>query len=144
MVTVNFHVEVFKESNGVAEPVDTRAMSTMIGVAATYTSGVKIAGKSAKDAPRFVGLGISLTPEKTSGELVTVRSELSGADFVDPARTQLIPIRLLDIRTVTSGTRFDLIVNLAAPAEPSDPLSQHAETPKPLVTYRVAITPRVL
>src|SRR5262245_14297594 len=136
--SVSFSVEVYRESHGVADPLDTRALSTMIGVAATYSSGVTIPGKSAKDPSRFVGLGISITPEKTSGDLVTLRSELTGADFVDTERKLLIPIRLLDIRTVASGDRFDLTVELAAPASPDphvDPASGPVDIAKPPVTY---------
>ena len=142
MGTVHFEVEVTRESNGIADPVDAHAMSTMVGVAATYSSGLKIPGRSPKEASRFVGLGISITPEKTNGDLVTIRSELTGADFVDLERTQLVPIRLLDIRTVGSGTRFDLMVELVTPAtEPSPPSSGERLTPR--VIYRIAITPRL-
>lgn len=140
--SVSFDVEVARRSNGVADEPDTRAMSTMVGVAATYSSGVRIPGRSPGEQPRFVGLGISITPEKTSGKLITIRTELTGADFVDPERTTLVPIQLLDIRTVRSGTRFELPVDLAAPAAGSPPRDS-ADPARARVTYRVTITPRL-
>jgi hypothetical protein len=85
-----------------------------VGRPVTYSSGVRLPaapGEVGQDA-RTVGLTVTLAAEQVQGSLVSVRLELSGAEFVDPERRRLEPFRREAIRTVPSGTPFDVSVEV--------------------------------
>ncbi|HEY3175454.1 MAG TPA: hypothetical protein VGK94_06795 [Candidatus Polarisedimenticolia bacterium] len=132
--TVRFQIEVTRECGGQSDPPDEQVLSTMVGLPVSYTSGMKVPAAVRGGERRFVGLSVTLTPERAQGDLITVRVELSGADFVDEARTRLEPIGLTESRTVSSGTRFELTVGL-----PSGSAAPGAEV-RP-VSYRVVVVP---
>ena len=136
---VQFLLEISRQQGGVADPPDQQRLATIVGRPVTYSSGVILPGKAKQGATSgeriaTVGLTVVLTAERASGDLVTVRLELSGADYVDEQRTRLEPLRHADVRTVTSGTTFEVVLTL--------PLATPEAAPglRP-VTYRIAVTP---
>jgi len=133
---VGFLVEVVRESGGVAGEPDVHELSTMVGRQVTYSSGVRLAPRPGVE-PQTIGLNVALLAEQVQGDLVTVKVELSGAEYVDEARSLIEPIRLTDVQTVSSGTRLE--VHVTVPAAVADAPSRPAGI-RP-VTYRVSVIP---
>jgi len=131
---VRFYIEVIRESGGQAAPPETQVLNTLVGLPVSYSSGVKVPGVSPRSARRFAGLSVSLTPERAQGDLITVKVELSGADFVDEARSRLEPISRVEFRTVSSGTRFEVMVELPSGSDPATPGIRP-------VSYRIGVVP---
>ncbi len=135
---VQFLLEISRQQGGAPDQPDRQLLATIIGRPVTYSSGVILPGKAQESSASgertlTVGLTVVLTAERASGDLVTVRLELSGADYVDEQRTRLEPLRYDDVRTVSSGATFEVTVTLP----PGSPEAAPGFQP---VTYRIAVT----
>ncbi len=135
---VRFLLEIEREAGGRSDPPDVRVMSSMVGQPITYSSGVQLPRAPGGEAPSgsFLGMAISLRAEQVQGNLVSVGVQMSGAEFVDAARRRLEPFRQEAVRTVPSGTPFELVVEIPADGGGS------AAIPEILpVRYVVRVTP---
>jgi hypothetical protein len=139
---VRFLLEVIREEAGRADPPDQRVLSSFAGQAITYSSEVRLPsrpGAPAGTAERTAGLSVILEAEQVQGELVSVRVDLSGAEFTDTGRTRLEPFHQEAIHTVPSGTSFDVSVSIpSAPPGASAPAGVADSLP---VRYLVRVTP---
>ena len=136
---VQFLLEISRQQGGAADPPDRQILATIIGRPVTYSSGVILPDKAREPGASgertvTVGLTVVLTAERASGDLVTVKMELSGADYVDERRTRLEPLRHEDVRTVTSGATFEVSVTVP----PGSPEAAPGFRP---VAYRINVTP---
>lgn len=113
---VRLLVEMIRESAGRAEQPDVHILETMMGRPVSYSSGIRSAPVSG-EPERFAGLTVTLTPERAQGDLVTIKVEMTGAEYMDEKRTRLEPFSRTEVRTVTTGTPFDLMLRL--PPEPA-------------------------
>lgn len=128
---LRFALSITRESAGETSPVDNPSLLAMLGRPATYGSMVR-RGSAA------VGLTLTLTADRIQGDLVTIRAELSGAEYVDEAQTDLRPFSHQEFHTVTFGSPFGLVVTV--PAELPGPASASGAKIRP-VTWRVVVTP---
>jgi len=134
---LQFLIELTRESEGVAGLPDRHMLQTVVGRPATYSSGITPLGAEPGSASRFIGVSLTLTGERASGDLVTVKVEMSGAEFIDKSRSRIAPIHLVELRTTESGSTFELGVKV-----PQDPAPQADPVPDPApVAYRLLVTP---
>ena len=133
---IQFLMEVTRESGGVAGPPEVHLLSSMVGRAVTYSSGIKVPAPPG-EPPRIIGLSVTMTAEQVQGSLVTVKVELSGSEFIDEGRTRTEPISRTEVHTITSGSRFEVQVTVPEP-DPGHPDPPQGARP---VLYRVGVTP---
>lgn len=135
---VRFLLEIERESGGHGDPPDVRTMSSMVGQPITYSSGVQLPRGPGSEAPAgsFLGMAISLRAEQVQGNLVSVGVRMSGAEYVDAARKRLEPFSQEAVRTVASGTPFELVVEI-----PAGGTASAAVPPIVPVRYVVRVTP---
>ena len=126
-----FLIEILKRRGDVVEPVDSHVLSTIVGRPVSYRSGIEVpdaqfpaeesTGLVADRGTRVVGASVVLTPERAQGGLITVKLEFTGADFVDNQRTRIEPFELSEVRTVSSGSRFEAEVSVPGETDPREP-----------------------
>ncbi|MCI0545607.1 MAG: hypothetical protein L0Z49_14385 [Actinobacteria bacterium] len=132
---VRFFLEITRRQGDLSEPVDFHQLESIVGRPVRYESGVRLATGLDGEGGEFLGTRVTLTPESSHGTLVTVKLELSGADAIDPLGIRVEPFRHTEVRTVTSGSRFDVDVTVPQDHPPG------ADDPAILpVTYTVAVT----
>jgi len=146
---VHFLIAVIRQVGDTVDPVDSHILTTLVGQAVTYSSGITVrsapgaGGTGSETTSKTVGLTVTLTADQVLDSLITVKVRLSGADYVDAGRTMLEPIEMTTMTTVTSGSLFEITAKV--PAAPGDSLP--AEPPPGVeirpVTYTVQVTPRL-
>ncbi len=136
-----FMIEILRKAGDLVDPLDTHILSTFVGHPVSYRSGIEVprsraTGGSVSDSGpgRVVGVSVVLTPERALGGLITVKLELTGADFIDRRRSLIEPFEHTEVRTVSSGSPFAVEITLPREA----PVESPELTP---VVYRVSITP---
>ena len=139
---VLFMVELLRKQGDLFDPLDTHVLSTFVGHPVSYRSGIEVPSPSSPEggpAPHpgsglVVGVAVVLTPERAVGGLITVKLELTGADFIDSDRSRIEPFEHTEVRTVRSGSRFEAVITI--------PRETPADSPGIIpVTYRVSVTP---
>ena len=133
---VQFLIDINRESGGTSAPPEAHLLNSMIGRPVTYLSGIKVPAPPG-GKPRFIGLSVTMTVEQAQGDLLSVKVELTGSDYVDEARTRLEPIDHTEVQTVATGTRFEVSVTVPAP-DPTHPAPAAGIKP---VVYRVGVIP---
>jgi hypothetical protein len=128
---VRFLLEIARQRGEAADPVDIHELDSIVGRSVKYETGIRFPGG---DPETILGTRVLLTPEGTQGDLVTVKLELSGAEAMGPDGQRVEPFRHTEIRTVSSGSRFEM--KITVPAEPS----ADDDTGVIPVTYRIAVT----
>ena len=126
---VRFILEIARQRGDLADPVDIHRLDSIVGRPVRYESGIRL-----PDEPgTILGAQVILTPEKSQGDLVTVKLELSGAEALGPDE-KAEPFRHTEIRTVSSGARFEVEVTVPAAGDDGGDIDVIP------VIYRVAVT----
>ena len=131
---IELAIQITRESPGSESTVENHLLTSMVGRPVSYGTGVTVPPSRPGGTARHVGLTVELNVESVQGELMTITARLSGADFVDEARTRLEPLDHTETRTVSSGTSFEVTITLP------DRASDQGPGVRP-VTYRLLVTP---
>ena len=137
---IQFLMEITRQSGGQTDPPDVHLLNTMVGQAVTYSSGIKMPDPGG-GPPKIIGLTVIMTAEQVQGNLVTVKVELSGYEFVDSKRSRIEPISHTEVQTVTFGERFETRVTVPTPDPTADSVHSPPDPGLRPVTYSVGVTP---
>jgi hypothetical protein len=111
---VEIYLQIIRQAGPKAEEPITHNLTTIMGRSVSYSLTVRNVGATAGVSGQTVGGTIVVTPESWQGDLVTIKTELTGAEYLDEARSRIEPFKLSEVRTVRSGRPIDL--SLMVPA----------------------------
>jgi len=133
--SVGIHMQIIRQAGPTADEPITHSLTTVMGRSVSYSFTVRRGtGARADGETQTVGGTIEVTPESWQGDLVTIRTEMTGAEYLDELRSRIEPFRLSAVRTVRSGQPLDLYLTV-----PADPAAL-PEGGRP-VTYSIIIIP---
>ncbi len=142
LTPVEVVLEVQREQGGRPAPAERHLLKTLLGRPVSVSSSVAalhpgevLAGRG-RSPGAGTGLVIEVTPERAHAGLVTVRVRVDGEELLDGPDSRIEPISHSEVHTVHAGTTFFMSVSVPAGTGGGE----HATG---MVTYRVAVTPRL-
>ena len=131
---VEIYLQIIRQAGPKAEEPITHNLTTVMGRSVSYSLTVRNLSALPGVSGQTVGGTIVVTPESWQGDLVTIKTDMTGAEYLDEARSRVEPFRLSEVRTVRSGQPIDLSL-MVPPADAAIPEGGRQ------VTYSIIIVP---